>query len=306
MIARLDRLRKHPSVFRSLTGVPVGVFGDLAADVLPTLADAEFTRRSRPGRERAVGAGHPFGLGPADQVLLAVVWLRVYPTHAVLGYLFGVSESAARRTLGRVLPVLAKAGKDTMRMPDPGKHARRNLPALLQDTPGLAVLVDSFEQPTHRPRRRQRAYYSGKKKRHTLKSQVGVDEDSGQVVHVPPTAPGPTADLKLLKRSRLLGCLPKGVGLVGDTAYLGAEKVRPGVVCATPRRKPRGKPRPAADRRYNRAISRRRVTVEHTIRRLRVFQALTQVNRHGRRKHEHRVRAVAGLVNRMIDARPAA
>jgi IS5 family transposase len=306
MIARLDRLRKHPSVFRSLTGVPVGVFGDLAADVLPTLADAEFTRRSRPGRERAVGAGHPFGLGPADQVLLAVVWLRVYPTHAVLGYLFGVSASAARRTLGRVLPVLAKAGKDTMRMPDPGKHARRNLPALLQDTPGLAVLVDSFEQPTHRPRRRQRAYYSGKKKRHTLKSQVGVDEDSGQVVHVPPTAPGPTADLKLLKRSRLLGCLPKGVGLVGDTAYLGAEKVRPGVVGATPRRKPRGKPRPAADRRYNRAISRRRVTVEHTIRRLRVFQALTQVNRHGRRKHEHRVRAVAGLVNRMIDARPAA
>jgi len=46
--------------------------------------------------------------------------------------------------------------------------------------------------------------------------------------------------------------------------------------------------------------------VEHTIRRLRVFQALTQVNRHGRRKHEQRVRAVAGLINRMTDARPAA
>jgi hypothetical protein len=34
-----------------------------------------------------------------------------------------------------------------------------------------------------------------------------------------------------------------------------------------------------------------------------LFQALTQVNRHGRKKHEHRVRAVAGLVNRRIDAR---
>jgi hypothetical protein len=306
MIARLDRLRQHPAVFRSLTGVTVGVFDGLAADVLQALADAEFARRDRPGRGRAVGAGHPFGLCPNDQVLLAVVWLRVYPTHAVLAYLFGVSESAARRTLGRVLPVLAEAGKDTMRMPDPGKHARRNLPALLKDTPGLAVLVDTFEQPTHRPKRRQRAYYSGKKKRHTLKSQVGVDEESGRVVHVPPSAPGPTADLTLLKRSRLLGCLPTGVGLIGDTAYLGAAKVRPGVGCATPRRKPRGKPRPPADRRYNRAVSRRRVTVEHTIRRLRVFQALTQVNRHGRKKHEHRVRAVAGLVNRMIDARPTA
>jgi hypothetical protein len=305
MIARLDHLRQHPSVFRSLTGVPTGVFDALAADVLPALADAEFARRHRPDRDRAVGAGHPFGLGPADQLLLAVVWLRVYPTHAVLGYLFGVSESATRRTLGRVLPILAQAGKDTMRMPDPGKHARRNLPALLKDTPGLAVLVDSFEQPTQRPKRRQRAYYSGKKKRHTLKSQLGVDEETGRVVHVPPSVPGPTADLKLLKRSRLLGCLPTGVGVIGDKAYLGAADLRPGVGCATPRRKPRGKPRPPEDIRYNRAVSRRRIGVEHTIRRLRVFQALTQVNRHGRKRHEQRVRAVAGLVNRMIDARAA-
>jgi hypothetical protein len=75
------------------------------------------------------------------------------------------------------------------------------------------------------------------------------------------------------------------------------------VTCATPRRKPRNKPHPPENRRYNRAVSRRRIGVEHTIRRLRVFQSLTQVNRHGRVKHEHRVRAVAGLVNRLIDAR---
>jgi hypothetical protein len=306
MIARLDRLRQHPAVFRSLTGVSVGVFDDLSADVLPALGEAEFGRRSRPGRTRAVGAGHPFGLDPADRLLLAVVWLRAYPTHAVLAYLFGVSETAARRALGRVLPVLAKAGKDTMRMPDPGRHARRNLPALLRDAPGLAVLVDTFEQPTHRPKRRQRAYYSGKKRRHTLKSQLGVDEASGRVVHVPPSVPGPTADLKVLKRSRLLGCLPDGVGVIGDTAYLGAASIRPGVVCSTPRRKPRGEPRPPEDRRYNRAVSRRRIGVEHAIRRVRVFQSLTQVNRHGRKRHEDRVRAVAGLVNRMIDARSAA
>ena len=131
MIARLDRLRQHPAVFRSLTGLSVGVFGDLVADVLPALAVAEFARRDRPDRDRAVGAGHPFGLGPAARLLLAVVWLRVYPTHAVLGDLFGVSETAARRVLTRTLPVLAAAGKDTMRMPVPGRHARRNLPALL-------------------------------------------------------------------------------------------------------------------------------------------------------------------------------
>ena len=305
MIARLDRLRKNPAVFRSLTGVTPDVFDALLADVLPALADADFARHDRPDRSRAVGGGRTTGLEHPDRILLAVVWLRVYPTYAVLGYLFGVSESAARRLAGWSLPVLAAAGKDTMRMPDPGRHHRRDLPAVLRHTPGLAVLVDTFEQPTRRPKRRQRAYDSGKKKRHTVKSQVGVDEATGRVVHVPPTVPGPTADLKLLGRSRLLGCLPKGVGLIGDKAYIGAGELRPGVVCTTPRRKPRGKPRPAADVRYNRAVSRRRIVVEHTIRRLRVFQALTQVNRHGRKRHEVRVRAVAGLVNRMIDARPA-
>lgn len=305
MIARLDILRHHPSVFRSLTGVSVRVFDALRADVEPALAAADFARKARPDRRRGIGAGHPFGLGPADQILLAVVWLRTYPTHAVLAYLFGVSESAARRTLDRVVPLLAAAGKDTMRMPDPGKHARKALPAVLAGAPGLAVLVDTFEQPTHRPVRAQKRYYSGKKKRHTVKSQVAVDEETGRVVHVPPSRPGPTADLQMLAKSRLLGCLPKGVGLIGDRAYIGAGALKPAVGVLTPRRKPRGKPRPAADRRYNRAVSRRRIGVEHTIRRLRVFQALTQVNRHGRVRHEHRVRAVAGLVNRLIDDRTA-
>ena len=149
MIARYAGLRRHPAAFRALTGLTVSQFDGLWVEVAPRLLEAERKRLTRPDRKRQIGAGHPFALGPADQLLLTVVWLRAYPTHAVLAYLFGVPESAARRTLGRVLPLLAAAGKDTMRMPDPGKHARRNLPALLEDTPGLAVLVDTLEQPTN-------------------------------------------------------------------------------------------------------------------------------------------------------------
>ena len=44
-----------------------------------------------------------------------------------------------------------------------------------------------------------------------------------------------------------------------------------------------------------------RITVEHAIGRLRRYQALSAVNRHGRKGHEARVRAVAGLVNRMLE-----
>jgi hypothetical protein len=303
MIARLDALRRHPSVFRALTGLSVPVFDARTTDVLPLLVAADVARLDHPDRERAMGAGRKFGLTPVDQVLLAVVWLRVYPTAVALAFLFGTSESAARRTRGRVVPVLARAGRDGMRMPDPGRGRRKDLAALTADTPGLGVLVDSFEQPTHRPARGQKRYYSGKKKRHTVKSQLTVDEATGKVADVPPSVPGPTADRKLLKRSKVLGKVRRGAAVVGDLAYLGAEAGKRGVTVLPPRRKPRGKPRSRADRRYNRAVSRRRIRVEHTIRRLRVFQAVTQVNRHGRKKHEDRVRAIAGLVNRLIDAR---
>src|SRR5262245_52393948 len=103
-----------------------------------------------------------------------------------------------------------------MRMPDPGRGRRRKLPALLKDTPGLAVVIDTFEQRTQRPKRRQRAYYSGKKKAHTLKSQVAVDEESGRLVDVSDSVPGRWADIKLLKRSRRMKRLPSGVGGLGD------------------------------------------------------------------------------------------
>ena len=303
MIARLDNLRKLPVVFGHLTGLTVAVFDELATAVVPAIDAAHRKKLDRPDRQRAVGGGDDFDLSTADQLLLTVIWLRQYPTNEVLGFLFGVSDSTASRARTRCLPMLEHAGKDTMRMPDPGAARRKRLPALLKDTPGLAVVVDSFEQRTQRPKRRQRAYYSGKKKAHTLKSQVTVDEESGRFVDVSDTVPGRWADIKLLARSRVLKRLPAGVGVMGDLGYVGIGALHARGV--SPRRKPRGKPRPPEDVRYNRAFSRRRIVVEHALGRLRRFRAVTDVNRHRRKGHASRVRASAGLVNRMLDHRIA-
>src|SRR5262245_34903518 len=246
-----------------MTGLNVPEFDGLYTDVLPLLREAEQVRLSRRDRKRAIGAGHPFGLNERDQILLTVVWLRVYPTQEVLGYLFGVSDSAARASVERVLPVLEQAGRDTMRLPDLGRKRRRKLAELLHDTPELAVVIDTFEQRVQRPRHREQAdqVYSGKKKAHTLKSQVAGAEDSGQVVDVADSVPGPTADLTVLEKSGLMQRLPEGVGGLGDLGYVGIRTLGNG---ATPRRKPRGKARPPEDIAYNTAFARRRIVVENT------------------------------------------
>src|SRR5687768_97186 len=171
MILRREYLGQHPAVFRSMTGLTVEAFDAMPPALLDAFHADRRKRLDRPGRRRAFGGGDGFDLDPADQFLLTVVWLRHYPTQECLGYLFGVSDSSAPRAVRRRLPILEQAGKDTMRLPDPGRGQRRDLPALLRDTPDLAVIVDTFEQRTQRPRRKQRAYYSGKKKAHTIKSQ---------------------------------------------------------------------------------------------------------------------------------------
>jgi hypothetical protein len=301
MIFRREHLGQHPSVFRSMTGLTVAAFDQLLPELLAAFAADRRRRLDRPDRQRAPGGGDDFDLSAADQFLLTVVWLRHYPTQECLGYLFGVSDSTALRAVRRCLPLLERSGRDTMRLPDPGRGRRRDLPALLKETPALAVIVDTFEQRTQRPQRRQRAYYSGKKKAHTLKSQVAVDED-GRVVDVAESRPGRWADLKVFKRSGLVSKLIRaGVGALGDLGYVGLDGVSPRLRGATPRRKPRGRERPVEDRRYNRAFARRRIVVEHGIARLRRYQALSQVDRHRRRSHTARVRAAAGLVNRRLD-----
>jgi len=302
MVLQYRYLHRHPAVFRALTGLSVREFDALAAELLPAYAAAERARLGRPGRRRAIGGGRKFELPPRDHLLLAVVWLRRYPTNAVLGYLFGASEYIALRALRRVVPLLAAAGQDTMRLPDPGRGRRPGLDALLADTPGLAVLIDTFEQRVQRPKERAAAdtYYSGKKKLHTLKSQVAVDEVTGEVVDVADSVRGPTHDLTLCRESGVLERLPPGVGALGDLAYVGLTDAHPQGLGGTPRKKPRGRPRPEADIAYNRAFARRRVTVEHTIGRLRRYEALAQTDRHHRRGHTARVRAVAGLVNRQL------
>jgi hypothetical protein len=300
MILRYAHLSRHPAVFQAMTGLTVAAFDDLVTDLLPACVSAKQQRLKRPNRRRAIGGGRHAELCWTNQVLLTVIWLRIYPTNEVLAYLMGVSDSTISRVLARILPLLEAAGKDTMRLPDPGRKRRKQLDDLLRETPALAVVIDTFEQRVQRCKDHDAAdaHYSGKKKQHTLKSQVAVDEETGQIVDVADSVPGPTADITLLERSELLKRLPSGVGGIGDLAYVGLANLHPKGLGASPRRKPRGKERPPDDIAYNRAFSRRRIVVEHTIGRMRRYQALSQTDRNHRQNHSARVRAVAGLVNR--------
>lgn len=307
MIFQYAHIRRHKQVFRAMTGLTVAEFDSLADEILPRQAEAERQRlnQGRPKRQREMGGGRTATLSALDQLLLTIVWLRKYPTHETLAYLFGISDSTAGRYIHRVLPVLEAAGRAATSLSNPGKKRGRTLDDLLQDTPELAVVIDTFEQTVERPTTRSEAdaYYSGKKRRHTLKSQIAVDDYTGQIVDIGDSAPGPTADMTLLKQSGLMNRLPSGVGALGDLGYVGIADLHPEGLGACPRRKPRAKPRPLEDTHYNTAFAKRRIIVEHTLSRVRRYEAVTQTDRHHRRDHTARVVAVGLLTNHQIRSR---
>lgn len=127
--------------------------------------------------------------------------------------------------------------------------------------------------------KKQKRYYSGKQKCHTLKAQVLVEFATGRVICTA-MGTGRTHDFKLFKRCRL-PFRPSPLCLA-DRGYQGFAKRHPGA--CTPTTKPRRQPLAEAEKQHNRALARLRVRIEHVIRRFKVFRIFSGRYRNCRKR----------------------
>jgi DDE superfamily endonuclease len=289
-MSHTDRLKRSAETFRQLTGITPAAFDHLLAQLRPRYEAADARRKDRPGRRRKPGAGRKHALPLADRLLMLLVYYRTYTTHAVLGFLFGVDDSAVGRNINPLQPLLA----GIFRIPERRVELR---PDEIRE-----LFFDATERAIPRPTRGQKQYYSGKRKRHTLKHQVvvvvrrkkpgpGAKPRRVRVAAVSAAFPGKTHDKKVYDRTRVIA--PPGVKRTGDTGYLGTG-------LATPRRRP---PRGALTARQgagNRRVSRRRVVVEHGIGKMKVWRIAAERYRNPRRRHTLIIKNVAGLHNLMF------
>lgn len=285
-----DRLRRSPNAFRQLTGITPAAFDRLLAQLTPRYEQAEARRRDRPGRQRKPGAGRKHALSLADRLLMLLIYYRTYTTHAFLGFLFGVDDSAVGRNINPLQPLLA----GIFRIPE------RKVSLDPEDIREL--LFDATERPTRRPAEGQREFYSGKRKRHTIKTQVvvvrrtkppgpGPKPRKVRIAAVCPSVPGSMHDKKLYDRSRVVA--PADARRMGDTGYIGTSLV-------TPARKPRGGALTDGQREVNRRISRRRVVAEHGIGKMKVWRVAAERYRNPVGRHTLIMKNVAGLHNLMF------
>ncbi len=121
---------------------------------------------------------------------------------------------------------------------------------------------------------RRKTFYSGKKKRHTVKNQIMVN-NHGITIHKLRYKKGRRHDYDIYKENHPV--TPKQVVNVFDLGYLGVEKDFPEQPSVLPNRNKRNLELSQVEKEHNKDHSRKRIIIEHTICRLKKYRIMSDI-----------------------------
>lgn len=297
-------LSKRSSLFRSLTGVEVSEFDSIYSKMQTKYEEYELKRLSRGNRKRKVGAGHPFKLHLQERLLMFLVYYRLYITSALLGILFDLDQSNVLKDIRKLEPLF----KEVLPIPKKLHEKVKQLQTIEEITamfPELKAFVDATEQEIPRPKnkRKRKTHYSGKKKRHSVKTQLTVNSN-GLIIHKTMHVSGRMHDYSLFKRSR--PHLPDEVQAEGDLGYLGVEKDYPFLNFVVPfkrmspgrgKRDVKAQELPPEQQAFNKALARERVVSEHANSRVKKFLIWGSEFRNRLKHYDVATDIVSGIIN---------
>ena len=169
-----DRLSKKPLLFKSFTGLTIKEFDDIYDEIAKRYVKHEIQRLSkRKYRKRDIGAGRHFTLDTRDRFLMLLVYYRLYITYTLAGFLFDLYQSNICRDIQKIESLIRKCVPIPQKIYNKTKRLR-TAEDVEKYFPGFLDFTDCTEQQIQRPvdKRRRKAYYSGKKKTHTVKTST--------------------------------------------------------------------------------------------------------------------------------------
>jgi hypothetical protein len=165
---------------------------------------------------RATGGGRKGKLPTiSDKLLFILIYQKTAQLQTMHALQFGLSQPQANYWIHRLLPVLQKTLRDLGMKPE---REGKKVATLIEASEGGANLsLDASERELQRPVsvEKQAAKYSGKKKTHTDKNLLLVNENTKKVVYLSPTVEGKKHDKKLADESKL--SYPANATLTKDT-----------------------------------------------------------------------------------------
>jgi hypothetical protein len=227
------------------------------------------------------------------------VYYRLYITYILTGFLFDLDQKSKFCTdIQKIESLIRKCVLIPQKLCH--KTNRLQTPKEVEEYfPDFFAFIDSTEQQIPRPidKRRRKTYYSCKKKRSTIKTQLMVNNRI-YIIHKAPHKKGRRHDYDIYKRNHII--TPKEVVTVVDLGYLDIEPDFPEQLSALSYRKKRKLELSAEEIAYNKSPSKNRIVIAHTICRLKKCRIMSDTFRNKLRKYDRISDIVADLINYRI------
>ena len=174
-------------LFKYFTDLSVKQFDNVLKVIESKYSSHEIKRLSyKRNRERSIGAGRRFKLVMKDRFIMVLVYYRLYITYTLASFLFCLDQSNVCRDIQKIewlirscLPIPQKLYNATKRLKTNKEEIGQYFPA------GFLAFIDcTIEQqiPTPKNKVRRRLYYSGKKKKNTIKNLYAVNQ-TGLIIY---------------------------------------------------------------------------------------------------------------------------
>lgn len=213
---------------------------------------------------------------------MLLMFYRLYVSQEFIGLIFSLHNCNVSRQIKYLEPLLAKVFKI------PARKIKLEEENLTEEELLNIFIIDATEQQIRRPKTKQKKYYFGKKKKHTIKNQLVVT-GKGKILSVIGSNPGSKHDKRIHDETKLI--YDKNAKPISDLGYFGAT----GIIM--PIKKPKLKELTNEDKKFNGKLSKQRIIIEHTIGKMKVFQILSQRYRNDLSNHSLVFKNVAGLYN---------
>jgi len=303
----LEKLTKKPGGFQRIFGLTIQQFDLLLEKFTPRWENAEKQRKLTPTRKRKIGAGHPYKFQALrDKLLIVLCYYKMYPTQEFLGMIVDIDQANISRLLKKMLPLIEKtADPELATYLEQAKkdyavaEKVKDFTQFFEKYPDLrGASIDATEQQCFRSKdnEKQKKYYSGKKKKHTQKTQISA-ASTGRVLDVSETYPGSVHDKKIIDQEETIKKFPEKTCLRFDSGYQGIKQDNPDHYIVLPTKKPRGQELSELAKEHNRANSKRRVIAEHVLSRLKKFRICGNLYRGCLDSYNQTFRNIASILN---------
>ncbi len=262
-----------PQKFLRMAGITKQNFLDLSDKIEQYI---EHDKNLNPLKRRGLKSSK---LSLKDCTLLTLYYMRHYTTFQVLGSVFDIQESYCHKIYNRYVRIIVNIEKLPNRLE-------------LIDNKRDSLVIDVSEQPIERPVKHQKQYYSGKKKRHTIKAQIIACATTGKIMSVV-CAKGKQHDFSVFKDSRVP--IHSDSELLADSGYQGIKKHHKNAI--TPIKKKKGSELSKEDKAFNKSLSKKRILIENINRFCKIFRIVKEVYRGKHKNYGLNWRVIAALVN---------